>query len=379
MRESIWNWQTSGGSGHTLRGMTVTPSPMWRRMLPYLRTVALAVLPVPDLVTRIRIRRTARRLIACHPWPGMTATGPDAAQLALHRVLWLQRQTRRAVRSRQPEAAVMLARVTIETTITGLYCLHQPGAVAQLQGENLRTLPLLLQFLTDADLIPASVLAECIARLNLGTPAKGPALEVMARHVDMSTGGSVATGLYNKYYRPASTLTMHGGAAALLLHVTADDKLTRRPSRTWARRSPARIADSCLGALTAAVAQRAGADYTRAVKYADKHGDRALTPVAVISSAGFRPMLAPRRLVSSLRQLRETGDYVWSGRDVGGPAARTARVRSGMEALLTAGLPSVPAGALDPFLDFITDKIVTESAAGQAAPAASAGPAPPGP
>lgn len=348
-------------------------------MLSYVRIVALAVLPVPDLVTRIRIRRTARRLIACDPWPGMAATGPDAAQLALHHVLWLQRQTRRAVRSRQPEAAVMLARVTIETTITGLYCLHRPDAVAQLQGESLRSLPLLLQFLTDADVIPASVLAECIGRLNLGTSAKGPTLEAMARHVDKSTGGSVAMGLYNRYYRPASTLTMHGGGAVLLLHVTANGKLTRLPSRTWARRSPVRIADSCLGALTATVAQRTKVDYTRAVKYADKHAERALTPVAVMSSAGFRLMLAPRQLVSSLRRLREAVNYIWSGRDADDPATRTATVRAGIEALLSAGLPSVPAGALEPFLDFIADKIVTESAAAQAVPAASAESAQPSP
>ena len=38
----------------------------------------------------------------------------------------------------------MLARVTIETTITGVYCLHHPGAVAQLQGESRRSLPLLV-------------------------------------------------------------------------------------------------------------------------------------------------------------------------------------------------------------------------------------------
>ncbi len=33
----------------------------------------------------------------------------------------------------------MFARVTIETAITGVYCLHQPDAVAQLQAENLRS------------------------------------------------------------------------------------------------------------------------------------------------------------------------------------------------------------------------------------------------
>lgn len=347
---------------------------MWRRVLPFVHIVILAVMPVPDLVTRIRIRRTAQRLVACDPWPGMAATEQDAAQLTLLRVLWLQRQTRRAVRSRQPEAAVMLARVTIETTITGLYCVHQPGAVAQLQGESTRSLPLLLQYLVDADVIPGDILAECISRLNLGSPAKGPSLEAMARHVDKSIGGSIAIGLYNKYYRPASTLTMHGGAAALMLHVMASDKLARRPSRTWARRSPVRIADSCLGALTAMVVQQAGGDYTHAVEYADRHSERALTPVAVMSSGGLRLALGPRRLVSTLGQLKETRDYIWSGRDADDPAMRAATVRAGMEALLSAGLPSIPPGALDPFLDFIADKIVTESAEAQAAAPPAQGP-----
>jgi len=348
-------------------------------MLPYVRAVTLAVLPVPDLITRIRIRRIAQRLVACDPWPGMAATGLDAAQLALQRVLWLQRQTRRAVRSRQPDAAVMLARVTIETTITGLYCLHEPDAVTQLQGENLRSLPLLLQFLTDAGVIPGSILADCIARLNMGTAAKGPALEAMARHVDKSTGGNVLMDLYNRFYRPASTLTMHGGAAALLLHVTASDKLTRRPGRTWARRSPVRIADGCLGALTGAVAQRTGVDYSRAAKYADKHAERAMPPVTVMSSSGFRLMLGPQQLVTSLRKLKETDDYIRSSRDADDPATRIATVRADMETLLSAGLPSIPAGALDPFLDFIADKIVAESAAAQTAPTASADPGQPGP
>lgn len=358
--------------------MGVKALPVWRRMLPFGRIVVLAVLPVPDPVTRVRIRHIARRLVTCDPWPGIAATGLDAAQLALQRVLWLQRQTRRAVRSRQPEAAVMLARVTIETTITAMYCLHEPGAVAQLQGESARSLPLLLQFVSDAGLMPASVVAECVSRLNLGTPAKGPSLEVMARHVDKSTGGGGAMGLYNRYYRPASTLTMHGGAAALLLHVTADDKLTRRPVRTWARRSPVRIADSCLGALTAAVAQRTGADYQRAMQYADKHGARALVPVAVMSSGGFRRALGPRQLLPALRRLKETANYIDSGRDTGNPAVRTATIRAAMETMLLAGQPSVPQGSLDPFLDYIADTIVKEHAAAQATPAASAGPAQPG-
>jgi hypothetical protein len=53
--------------------------------------------------------------------------------------------------------------------------------------------------------------------------------------------------------------------------------------------------------------------------------------------------------------------------------ARTATVCADVEELLSVGLPTVPACALDRFLDFIADKIVIESAAAQAVPVASAG------
>jgi hypothetical protein len=122
----------------------------WRAVLQQARPFLLAVLPVPDLPSPYRVRRLAADLIKCDPWPGMTATGEDAAQLAILRVRWVQHGTRRAVRNRQDEAAVMLARVSIETLITGLYCLYEQDAVAQLQAENIRNLPLLLKFLTDA-------------------------------------------------------------------------------------------------------------------------------------------------------------------------------------------------------------------------------------
>lgn len=49
--------------------------------------------------------------------------------------------------------------------------------------------------------------------------------------------------------------------------------------------------------------------------------------------------------------------------------ACTATIRAGMEALLSAGLPSVSSGALDSVLDFVAEKIVTESTEAQAMPA----------
>ena len=135
----------------------------------------------------------------------------------------------------------MLARASIEALIAGLYCLHEPQAVEQLQGEQMRLLPLLLEFLSDAGVIPAEVLAECIRRLDYGQAAKGPSVETMARRVDKATGGTVAIGLYKRFYRPTSNFAVHVGAASLLRHVRNDDRLARRPGRACARRSPARI------------------------------------------------------------------------------------------------------------------------------------------
>ena len=205
----------------------------------------------------------------------MAATGTDAAQLALLRLLHLQKATRKAVRSRQDEAATMLAMVAIETLITGLYCIHEPSAVSRLQGEAMRQLTPMLQFLVDAGLFSADVLAESIQRLDLGEPARGPGVEEMARVVDTATGASIATGLYNRFYRPTPNLAIHAGASSLLRHVRSDGRVARRPSRVWGRRSPARIADTCLGALTAVLAHWAGVPSQHAVRYADRHGERA--------------------------------------------------------------------------------------------------------
>jgi hypothetical protein len=135
--------------GHSVGELAASPYPsdmtarplgddwyrLWPAARPYVRMMVLSFLPVPDLPSRLRVRRVARSLVACDPWPGMEATGSNAAQLALLRLLHLQKETRRAVRSRQDEAVTRLARTAIETLITGLYCVHEPTAPARLQGE----------------------------------------------------------------------------------------------------------------------------------------------------------------------------------------------------------------------------------------------------
>lgn len=108
---------------------------LWSAVWPLVRILMLSALLVPDLLSRHKVRHAARSLArGCDPWPGMAASGTDAGRLALRRLLYLQQAAHRAVRSHQDEAAMMLARVIIETYITGMYCLYEPGAVAKLQN-----------------------------------------------------------------------------------------------------------------------------------------------------------------------------------------------------------------------------------------------------
>ena len=69
-----------------------------------------------DPLRRRQVRIAAKRLIHTKAWAGDDATSEEIARVALLRVLFLQRETRRAVRHAEREAAAMLARASIEAT-----------------------------------------------------------------------------------------------------------------------------------------------------------------------------------------------------------------------------------------------------------------------
>ncbi len=157
-----------------VRGQAAEPPPgrFWivKRVMPFLRVAILGFLPCPDLITRYRMRRAARGLVTLRTWPGTDASSAEAAQLAMMRLLWLQRQTRRAVRARQREAAVMLARASVETLFLGLYCRRVPEAVAQLHASNIKALSDGFGYFEDAGIVPTRVIRACAARL--GEPSR---------------------------------------------------------------------------------------------------------------------------------------------------------------------------------------------------------------
>ena len=242
-----------------------------------------AVLPYPDLRRRGRVNRRAHKLITCRSWPGDEATGTDAAQLALLRLLWLQRLTHNSVTMRRDDDAVLLARAAIETCIVGLYCVHSGDAIAHLSAPSYGgSGP--VPYLINADLGSRAAIDSAVLALG----EIGPDLNVrdLALWLEREHGLVLATGLYHRYYVPLSHLFANAYAFSLMRHVHPDGNLHVGP---LSRRSGAQLP----GWPTAvpqywqrASADKAGSPSELFRRSATAHLDRLLTPALVFAVKG---------------------------------------------------------------------------------------------
>jgi len=310
------------------------------------------------------MRRAASHPVTLREWPGMEATSEQVAQLAMLRLLYLQVQVRRAVRLRQREAAVMLARASVETLILGLYCMRVPEAVAELHACNIKALIDSLIFVADTGLAPESVIRDC-AR-SLGEPSRDyMKVRAMVAAIDAANGNTAARSVYRCLYAPLSNFTVHASGVALLRHVCRDGRLRHRPSRTWNRRSPARVADAAAGFLAADLAGRSGKQSKQLVAYANKHMDRGLVPMFVMAFTGIGTSESPfsvSRIIDTARLTRETYSYLWHGPGATAPLEdRVAYVRERFSAILPTADLDLPPGAFDPLIDHVAESFARVS------------------
>ena len=342
-------------------------------MDPYLKALGKAVLggmlPYPDLRRRRRVRRAARELVICEPWPkDAETTGPDAAQLALLRVLYLQKQTRRAARFRMPDAAVQMARSSLEACLLGLYCLHTDEAVTRLREANIKAAIDAISYLLDLGLVPKEILDEAVA--VLGKTRQLPTVKNMAELADGKMPGSGVISLYKRFYQPTSTFFVHANAASLLRHVEADNTLTDKPAFPWTYRSAVRVADSAVGLLAAAVAEHAGQPSGAFTAYGDAHIARAFTPVAVMFGKGMRHSKKPSRLLPFAREVLALRRYIHSGQAAAdAPEVRETRIRSAYERftqqlaqISDLDLDSPEARSFQPMIDYFASRLLSEIA-----------------
>lgn len=298
--------------------------------------IVRSALPYWDPFRRRRVRRAARQLVECSPWPGDDATAMDVAQLALLRLLWLQRETRRAARWRQSEAAALLARTSIETCLTGMYCLYAVDPVQQLRGDNAKSLGRMLGYLVSDGGLTPDVVAEAVRSLA-GSPGPYPNVKQMADKVASGTGEAFATDMYDRLYVPTSTFFVHARGLALLRHINRDDTLLDRPEFPWTMRSAVRTADACVGILAAFIARRTrdGKAVGPFLEYANAHMKRSMTPLAMAGARGILRSVKWRRAPGGARVLLDLRRYYASGQAASDPPeVREARTREGYEKLL---------------------------------------------
>jgi hypothetical protein len=148
--------------------------------------------------------------------PGESATADQAAQLALLRLLALQREARKATRHRLPDSAALAARNSIESYLVGMYCLHESEVLGHLNAHNAQALRQILRYLPDA-LVSKDLVGKLIA--SLGESEQAKTLPEIAKIVDAATGNSDCTALYEGFYAALSTYYAHGRGLALLRQV----------------------------------------------------------------------------------------------------------------------------------------------------------------
>lgn len=293
-----------------------------RSCWPSVRVAIAGFLPCPDLPARPRMRREAVSLIGLQTWSGMNASSEDVAQLAMLRLLDLQKQVHRLVLLRQREASVMMARSGVETLLLGLYRMRVPGAAARLHAGNVKALGDTLAYLEEVGIAPASVIRECARAL--GQPAKAHLTPWdMVQAIDDANDNKAARSIYRRLYLSLSHFTVHAGGGTLIRHVSARGKLRQRPAKTWTRRAAARVIDVATGTLAADLAQHAGKPAAQLVRYASRH--------------------EVRRIVDTARITKEVYAYLWSGSGVADPIpVRAAYIRQRFAGITASDDPEIP-------------------------------------
>jgi hypothetical protein len=270
-----------------------------------LKLVTIYRLPYRDPWRRRQIRIDARKLVTCSPWPGESATADQVAQLALLRLLALQREARRATRHRLADSAALAVRNSIETYLVGMYCLFGSDPLDHLNAQNTHALKAILRYLPD-EIVPKDLVATLVA--SLGKAERAKPLTEIAQVVDAATGTTDCVTLYEGFYAALSTSYAHGRGLALLRHVGKKGRLIARPRRAWGRRSPIHLGDALVAQFASALAEHHGGIADSFRTYAEAHRNRVITPLFSMRGGGSLSSIqwthAPRAVVEILRLRR---------------------------------------------------------------------------
>lgn len=245
------------------------------------------------------MRRAARALVTCSPWPGDNASSAEVAQLALLRLLRLQREGHRSAALGAFEALLLVSRASVETLIAGLYWRDSDDAAEELTGANARSLTRMLRFLTQALGVPTDTLEDAV-RL-IGEPHKAPDFRRMLDVLTERTELDWTTPFYDQLYIPLSEMFAHPTGVNLLRHVRHDQKLTEVPDRWWTRRSAIHTIDLCTSYLGWALAKDADKSTAPFDHYMLAHANRMFPPLVTVFVGRIRRSIKASEWPNMLR------------------------------------------------------------------------------
>lgn len=254
-----------------------------------------------DPLRRRRVRSVAKRLVPAKAWATKEPTADEIARLALLRVLFLQRETRRAARHLEGEASAMLARAAIDTAISGLFCLYVPGAEQLFEGETSKRTKRLLAGVAGAAGM-AGVMDDAFTQFG----SRGlPRVTSMVEQIRANGGAAGIGSLHADFYDQISTLYIHGGPLGLIRHVHPRTEATReRPYPAWSRRSAVHISDAMVGLLAAAIAGDGHPDSALFQTYEQTHFRVTWKPLAFVTRGLMLTSVNYRYLPDMIRVVR---------------------------------------------------------------------------
>jgi hypothetical protein len=252
-----------------------------------------------DPLRRRRVRVAAKRLIPAKAWATENATADEIARVALLRVMFLQRETRRAARHAEGEAAAMLARASMEAAISGLFCINVPGAEKLFEGELARRAKKLLGGLVEGTDM-AGMFDQAFAQIGAG---KLPTVTGMVDQIKANGGSAGIDSLHANFYDQVSTLYVHGGPLGLIRHVHPKTEATLdRPYSAWSMRSAVHTSDAMVGLLAGTIAGEDHPDVALFREYEAAHFQVTWMPLAFIAR-GLMATRIDRRYVPGIIRL----------------------------------------------------------------------------
>lgn len=288
-----------------------------------------------DPLTRHRLRHKVHIALSERQLHVDELTAEDIASLALARALWLQQQVRRAHRTRYREAAPILARCVVENAVVGMYALTTDDVVERLTGEARTSLRYLLSHLLQGT--EGTALLD--AALEEWPRGRLPSVSDQVKLVVESGGPKFLPDVYDRYYRPLSTMYVHPSAMALVRHATYDGQWVRpSPWSMMTSRSSTHLADAMTAALAANFGERTGRLPATLIgdlhEYAAVHWLRSLPPASTLILRLFSNRLRPSKLPPAIAAVRRLRRYAFSAQaSQDDQETREAQVRATMHVL----------------------------------------------